>query len=138
MTLAFCCIFVCCHLQCPKSPFWSNNRTGIGFGPANTVHIEISSIYMLSATIRFLALGTQAGVAAWMLSAVLMCIGGCGGYEEVLYATMFGVFVAVSTIALLMVGHANASKSDPQSLEIQAKLQWGWLIVSTVVLVLAS
>ena len=93
---------------------------------------------MLSATIRFLALGAQAGFAAWALSAALMCIGGCGGYEEVLYATMFGAFVAVSTIALLMVGHANASKSDPRSLEIQAKLQWGWLIVSAVVLVLAS
>jgi len=93
---------------------------------------------MLSATIRFLALGAQAGFAAWMLSAALMCTGGCGGYGEAIYATIFGAFVAISTIVLLMVGHANASKSDPQSLEVQAKVQWGWLIVSTVVLVLAS
>ena len=88
------------------------------------------------ATLRFVLLGAQAGAAVGLSTMFLMCLGGCGGYGEVIYGAGFAVFSAFTVFVALMVHFARHFRTNPEALARQARRQWLWLGVSGFVLIL--
>lgn len=91
----------------------------------------------LSTVVRFVLLSGQAAAAAGLLSFALLCAGGCGGHGEAIDAIGFATATAVAALVALVIHYNNTRKSKPESLEKQARLQWAWLGVSGVVLIVA-
>jgi hypothetical protein len=90
----------------------------------------------LLTAIRFMLLSCVVGVAVGVLTIALKCIGGCGGYGEIFDGLGFGAVAAIATFVGLCLHHERQRKSNPQSLVRQARLQWLWLAVTGVVVLL--
>ncbi len=89
---------------------------------------------ILSALIRFLLLGAQAAFASGILLVALMCIGGCGGYGEIIYGIMFGATVGVVTFIALGVHYIKNRNGESRYPFLRPKVQWIWLSISFFVL----
>lgn len=91
---------------------------------------------LLLAILRFALLAVQAGAAAALAAMFLMCLGGCGGYAELIYGAGIAVLAAVVAFVGLMAHYQGHVRSDPVALARQARLQWIWLGISAFLLVL--
>lgn len=91
---------------------------------------------LLLACLRFALLALQVGAAVGLAAMFLMCLGGCGGYGEVIYGAGIAVLAALVAFVGLMVHYVHHSHNDPAPLARQARLQWIWLGVSAFLLVL--
>jgi hypothetical protein len=94
-----------------------------------------SFAWQLFTAIRFLLLSGQAAAVAGLLSFALWCKGGCGGHGEAINAIGFAAITAIVMLAVLVAHYNNTRKSKPEFLEKQVWLQWAWLGVTSVVLI---
>ena len=76
------------------------------------------------ALIRFALPSCLAGVTAAGLYFFLACVGGCGGYGEVIFAAGIGGTVAIVIAIVFLLSYLHQCKKHPEAVAHQARVEW--------------
>ena len=86
----------------------------------------------LGVVVRYGILSAQLGLAAGAGIFFATCIGGCGGYAEVIWAYASGILAALASFIGLLIRYALLKDAQAR-LRREAQWQWLWISITTFV-----
>lgn len=89
-----------------------------------------------TALVRFTLLAAQVALVSGLSFIATMCIEGCGGYGQIFYAIVFGGFFGASTFTMLALHYVKFRDRRAAPLFLRSRVQWTWLAVSILALML--